>query len=76
MLVVISNIVMFLTLKILDNKKQLSASEALYEFWGVLTSLKKSITVWSKNDASIIAELVASFIKEKWLRNPRKKWYK
>jgi len=49
-------------------------SEALYGFAGWLTTRDEEVTASAHHDASIWAELVATFIEANNLENPREGW--
>ena len=57
-------------------KEELSPSESLYGFAGWLTTRNEPITISSKHNAAIVAELVDDFIKKQKLKNPRDNWEK
>ena len=53
---------------------KLIASEALYGFVGWLTSREEIVTASSRHDAAIWANLIADFLKENKLEDPRDGW--
>ena len=53
---------------------KLIASEALYGFVGWLTTREEIVTASSRHDASIWANLIAAFLKENKLEDPRDGW--
>ena len=51
-------------------REELSPSGALFGFGAWLTSRKKPVTMSSKHDAAIVAELIDEFIEKQGLENP------
>ncbi|MBW2998757.1 hypothetical protein KY321_04415 [Candidatus Woesearchaeota archaeon] len=52
-------------------KETLSPSEAVFGFAGWLTARDEPVTMSSKHDAAIVAELVSTFIEKQNLEEPR-----
>jgi len=55
-------------------KESLSPSGALYGFGGWLTTRKEPITISSKHNAAIVAELIDKFVKKQKLEDPEDYW--
>ena len=56
------------------NKNELSGSEAIFGFCGWLTTRKDKTIMSSKDECSVIADLIDQFCKENNLTEPRDKW--
>ena len=52
----------------------LSASEAVYGFAGWLTTRPERVVISSRDDAAIVADLVAEFCRVNQFANPREGW--
>jgi hypothetical protein len=59
-----------------DEKRTLSASEAIFGFCGWLTSRDKKTIMSSTDNAAIIADLAAKFCQTNELEEPREGWEK
>lgn len=57
-------------------KDKLLPSEVLFLFGAELTSLEKPITLSSKHNAAIMAEMILAFCKKYNLEEPRENWHK
>ena len=56
--------------------EELSGSEALYGFAGWMTGREEPVTMSSKDDAALVARLVADFIDANELEDPKGNWHK
>lgn len=55
-------------------KKSLSPSEALFGFGGWLTTRDEPVTMSSRHDAAIVAELISEFCEKQGFEDPDESW--